>query len=71
MCFLFGHNACNIIITIVAYTFLKLKQDTFFIKQKGVAECFRKSGREAKSSQGILVTIRLIVSSFSTIPHHI
>ena len=48
MCFLFGHNACNIIITIVAYTFLKLKQDTFFMKQKGVAECFRKSGREAK-----------------------
>jgi len=62
VCFLFGH-VCNIIITLVAYTFLKLKQDTFFIKQKGVAECFRKSGREAKSSQGILVlvTIRLIV----------
>ena len=58
---LFGHNVCNIIIIITHLHVLKLKQDTFFMKQKGVAECFRKSGREAKSSQGILVTIRLIV----------
>ena len=45
---------CTVIIIITHLHVLKLKQDTFFMKQKGVAECFRKSGREAKSSQGNL-----------------
>ena len=42
--------------TFVVKSVLKLKQATFFMKQKGVAECFRKSGREAKSSQGIVTS---------------